>query len=89
MAQALAKRGHKIYFLMNEDYKGKLTEYGFEEIMLEKPTLPPPPAPPGSEAKEGEGPAGPPNPLKEFAQMLLNTGVLGSTKSPIEKVQQS
>ena len=66
-------------------------EYGFEEILLVKPPMmtppPPPPAASSKAEKEESVLTEPKNPLKEFASALLKAGVLGSAKSPLEKMR--
>ena len=38
VAQRLHQRGHRIVFTIGEAWKGKLVKYGFEEVIIEKPT---------------------------------------------------
>ena len=76
MARALAKRGHRIHFLLNEAFKGQfVAKYGFEEILLSK------------SAPKDPTPVQPlKNPIQQMARDLINKGVL-SAKSPLEKLK--
>ena len=46
VAEVLRDRGHRIVFIINKSWKGKLTKYGFEEELFTDPTR-----------KENENPA--------------------------------
>lgn len=83
LAQPLAKRGHKIYFLLNDAFKGQFAKFGFEEILLtQKPTaLENGQAKSGGNDKEVKK-----NPVKEMADLLKTAGFLGP-KSSLEKLR--
>ena len=75
MAQALAKRGHQIIFLLNDANAGQYIKFGFEEILLKTP----------SSITDNQKQQ-PKNLIKEFADHLIKSGTL-SAKSPVEKLR--
>ncbi|XP_027206131.2 NDP-glycosyltransferase YjiC-like [Dermatophagoides pteronyssinus] len=83
MAQALAKRGHQIYFLTNPMFAGSYSKHGFQEFVLQsdvkKQML----------AGNGENNDKKAHPIKAFAPMLQKmreSGML-SGKTPFEKIK--
>jgi len=78
LSQALAKRGHRIYFLVNDAFKGQYAKYGFDEILLHQAKSKGP--------EESEGQTEKKNPVKEMAEKLKENGFLGP-KSPVEKLR--
>lgn len=57
----LLKRGHRVIFLLEEAFRGKVAHLGFEESIYQKST-----------AKSGRENAG-----ESLAQVLMTTGILG------------
>ncbi|XP_054163835.1 NDP-glycosyltransferase YjiC-like [Oppia nitens] len=74
LAQVLQKRGHRIVFVIEKTYKGKLTEFGFEEEIIDDNevdvTQTQPTKRPGEDA----------------AQKMLKSGIF-SGKSSVEKLK--
>lgn len=75
IAQALAKRGHQVIFLVNNAFKGQFAKFGFEEILLFR------------NHSESVNPV-PEDPVKGFAEQLLKSGFL-SGKSSLEKLKSA
>ncbi|KAJ6223919.1 hypothetical protein RDWZM_002464 [Blomia tropicalis] len=80
LAQALAKRNHQIIFLLNSANAGKFSKYGFDEYLLKEATKPKSEDISSPEEEKQE------NPVKKFAKMILESGMLNS-KSSIEKLK--
>lgn len=78
LAQALASREHRVFFLQNEAFKGQFSKYGFEEIFLKNAKDNEPLKQETEEPKK--------NLMKETAQQLLASGYLGP-KSSLEKMR--
>lgn len=73
LGQALLRRGHKVIFLTSSAMSGQFAKLGFGEILLTS-----------SAQVDTSKPKA--HPVAEFAQMILNTGLL-SSKPPIEKLK--
>lgn len=78
LAQALARRGHEITFLLNAGFAGQFRKFGFEEILLKTREQELKQQEAKEEALE--------NPIKEMAKMLLESGVMNG-KSSFEKLE--
>lgn len=79
LAQALIKRGHICYVLLNKSFAGKYVEFGFKEILLESKA--PVQAKPQEHSKTE-------NPIKVMAKMILESGLLNDLP-PLEKLKNS
>ncbi|KAJ6220144.1 hypothetical protein RDWZM_005956 [Blomia tropicalis] len=81
LAQILLRRGHRVIFLLTDQFKGHMTKYGFEEISLtnakpiEKPSS-------SSEQNANDKKI---DPIKETAEFILSSGLLGTSNS-LEKL---
>lgn len=75
LARLLSARGHKIYFLTNQFFKGKFAKFGFEEILL-------------SHRRQTAASAAVQllDPVLGYAQQLLISGRIGC-KSSLEKMK--
>src|SRR5882724_1349359 len=80
LAEVLLSRGHKVVFIVDKSYEGKLVSYGFEEELLE-PSEPLKP----NDAQNGETPKNS-KPGEEAAGDLLNSGLLSGVSS-VEKLK--
>lgn len=80
LAQALFERGHRITFLLNAAFKGQFAKFGFEEILLFDRTPQTDKSDPSVKSVEESV-----NPVKQMAQMLLDSGVMNGLSS-LEKL---
>ncbi|XP_054163836.1 NDP-glycosyltransferase YjiC-like [Oppia nitens] len=77
LSQALQKRGHKITFVIEKAYKGKLAEFGFEEEIIDR----------NEESSDETKPKTDKRPGEEAATRLAQSGLF-STMSSLEKLKK-
>lgn len=83
LAQVLLQRGHQVYFLITEPFRGQMQKYGCTELILENPNK----SDLNSTKKEVElEKAELENPIKALAEVLLSQGFLGP-KNSLEKMR--
>src|SRR5699024_11115496 len=77
MAQALAKRGHSIHFMLNEVFQGNVRKFGFDEILLRNR--------PNDKVSSNSEEEAKSNIIKQNAENVLKSGLFCG-KSSLEKL---